>query len=138
VANFNLKEHPHRRLNPLTGEWIMVSPHRTQRPWLGQVEKEATEIPPKYDPACYMCPGNTRAAGARNPEYGGTLVFDNDYPALLADTPEGSLDNGGLIIARSESGICRVVCFSPRHDLAVSRMQLDELRRVVDVWTEQY
>lgn len=138
MANFDLKEHPHRRFNPLTREWILVSPHRTQRPWLGQVEKAATEIPPKYDPACYMCPGNTRAAGARNPEYGGTLVFDNDYPALLADTPKGSLEDGGLIIARSESGICRVVCFSPRHDLTVSRMRPDELRRVVDVWTEQY
>ena len=138
MANFDLKEHPHRRLNPLTREWILVSPHRTQRPWLGQVEKAATEIPPKYDPACYMCPGNTRAAGATNPKYDGTLVFDNDYPALLANTPQGSLDDGDLIIARSESGICRVVCFSPRHDLTVSRMQLDELRRVVDVWTEQY
>jgi UDPglucose--hexose-1-phosphate uridylyltransferase len=138
VADFDLKEHPHRRYNPLTREWILVSPHRTQRPWLGQVEKVATEIPPTYDPACYMCPGNTRAAGARNPKYEGTLVFDNDYPALLPGTPEGSLDDGGLIIARSESGICRVVCFSPRHDLTVSRMQQDELRRVVDVWTEQY
>src|SRR5439155_14246710 len=87
---------------------------------------------------CYMCPGNARAAGARNPKYEGTLVFDNDYPALLAGTPEGSLDDGGLIIARSESGICRVVCFSPRHDLTVSRMQPDELRTVVKVWAEQY
>jgi UDPglucose--hexose-1-phosphate uridylyltransferase len=138
VDNFDLKEHPHRRFNPLTREWILVSPHRTQRPWLGQVEKTATEIPPKYDPACYMCPGNTRAAGAKNPKYDGTLVFDNDYPALLADTPDGSLDDGGLIIARSESGICRVVCFSPRHDLTVSRMRPDELLPVVDVWTEQY
>jgi UDPglucose--hexose-1-phosphate uridylyltransferase len=138
VSSFDLKEHPHRRFNPLTREWTLVSPHRTQRPWLGQVEKVATEVPPKYDPACYMCPGNTRAAGARNPKYDGTLVFDNDYPALLADTPEGSLDDGGLIIARSESGICRVVCFSPRHDLTVSRMRPQELRRVVDVWTEQY
>ena len=85
-----------------------------------------------------MCPGNARAAGARNPKYEGTLVFDNDYPALLAGTPEGSLDDGGLIIARSESGICRVVCFSPRHDLTVSRMQPDELRTVVKVWAEQY
>ena len=138
MSSFDLKEHPHRRFNPLTREWVLVSPHRTQRPWLGQVEKVANEAPPKYDPACYMCPGNTRAAGARNPKYEGTLVFDNDYPALLGGTPEGSVDDGGLIIARSESGVCRVVCFSPRHDLTVSRMQPDELRRVVDVWAEQY
>jgi UDPglucose--hexose-1-phosphate uridylyltransferase len=138
VANFDLKEHPHRRYNPLTREWILVSPHRTQRPWLGQVEKVGDEMPSAYDPACYMCPGNTRAAGARNPKYEGTLVFDNDYPALLADTPKGNLDDSDLIIARSESGICRVVCFSPRHDLTVARMPPKDIRRVVDVWTEQY
>ena len=138
VANFDLKEHPHRRFNPLTREWILVSPHRNQRPWLGQVEKVAAEVPPAYDPACYMCPGNTRAAGQRNPKYEDNLVFDNDYPALLAGTPEGSLNDGGLMTARSESGICRVVCFSPRHDMTVARMQPHELRRVVDLWTEQY
>jgi UDPglucose--hexose-1-phosphate uridylyltransferase len=138
VTNFDLKEHPHRRYNPLTREWILVSPHRTQRPWLGQVEKVADEIPPEYDPACYMCPGNIRAAGVRNPKYDGTLVFDNDYPALLAETPKGSLDDSDLIIARSESGVCRVICFSPRHDLTVARMPRKEIRRVVDVWAEQY
>ena len=138
VANFDLKEHPHRRFNPLTREWILVSPHRNQRPWLGQVEEVVAEIPPAYDPACYMCPGNTRAGGARNPEYDGALVFDNDYPTLLSGTPKGSLDDSGLIIARSESGICRVVCFSPRHDLTVARMRPVDLRQVVDVWTEQY
>jgi UDPglucose--hexose-1-phosphate uridylyltransferase len=138
VISFDLKEHPHRRYNPLTREWILVSPHRTQRPWLGQVEKVANEIPPTYDPACYMCPGNTRATGARNPKYEATLVFDNDYPALVLGTPEGSLDDGGLIIAHSESGICRVVCFSPRHDLTVARMPPKDIRHVVDVWTEQY
>jgi UDPglucose--hexose-1-phosphate uridylyltransferase len=138
VTNFDLKEHPHRRYNPLTREWILVSPHRTQRPWLGQVEKVADEIPPEYDPACYMCPGNIRAAGVRNPKYDGTLVFDNDYPALLAETPKGSLDDSDLIIARSESGVCRVICFSPRHDLTVARMPRKDIRRVVDVWSEQY
>jgi UDPglucose--hexose-1-phosphate uridylyltransferase len=138
VANFDLKEHPHRRFNPLTREWILVSPHRNQRPWLGQVEKVAAELPPTYDPACYMCPGNTRAAGQRNPKYEGTLVFDNDYPALLSGTPEASGDDDGLIMARSEPGICRVICFSPRHDLTVARMPSADLRRVVDVWTEQY
>jgi UDPglucose--hexose-1-phosphate uridylyltransferase len=134
---FELKEYPHRRFNPLTRQWVLVSPHRNQRPWLGQVEKVAGEGRPAYDPACYMCPGNTRAAGARNPDYKTTFVFDNDYPALLADTPEGHLNANGLLVARSESGICRVVCFSPRHDLTIARMSLEELRPVMDLWAEQ-
>ena len=134
---FELKEYPHRRFNPLTRQWVLVSPHRNQRPWLGQVEKIAGEGRPAYDPACYMCPGNTRAAGARNPDYKTTFVFDNDYPALLADTPEGHLNANGLLVARSESGICRVVCFSPRHDLTIARMSLEELRPVMDLWAEQ-
>jgi UDPglucose--hexose-1-phosphate uridylyltransferase len=134
---FDLKEHPHRRFNPLTRQWVLVSPHRTQRPWLGQVEKLTAEAQPTYDPACYMCPGNARAAGARNPDYKTTLVFDNDYPALLADTPAGDLDVKDLLVARSEAGICRVVCFSPRHDLTIARMSLEELRPVMDLWAEQ-
>jgi UDPglucose--hexose-1-phosphate uridylyltransferase len=147
MASFDLKEHPHRRFNPLTGEWILVSPHRTQRPWLGQVEKVATQSEPSYDPNCYMCPGNTRATGARNPAYTGTFVFDNDYPGLLAGTPEGERREGGgsgaapehgLLVARSERGVCRVVCFSPRHDLTVARMDVAGLREVVHVWAEQY
>lgn len=141
MASFDLKEHPHRRFNPLTREWILVSPHRTQRPWLGQMEKLATESEPSYDPNCYMCPGNTRATGARNPLYTATFVFDNDYPALLAGTPEGEIGHtqqDGLLVARSERGICRVVCFSPRHDLTVAKMDRAGLRGVVDVWAEQY
>ncbi len=149
MASFDLKEHPHRRFNPLIREWILVSPHRTQRPWLGQVEKLATESEPSYDPNCYMCPGNTRATGARNPPYTGTFVFDNDYPAVLADTPEGEMAGPGppqageahqnsLLVARSERGICRVVCFSPRHDLTVAKMDRVSLRAVVDIWAEQY
>src|ERR1700676_3204300 len=134
---FELKENPHRRFNLLTREWILVSPHRTQRPWLGQVEKVASEVQPTYDPACYMCPGNSRAVGARNPDYKTTFVFDNDYPALLPDTPEGGIDVNGLLVARSEAGTCRVVCFSPRHDLTIARMSLEELRPVMDLWVEQ-
>lgn len=136
--SFDLNQHPHRRLNLLTGEWILVSPHRTQRPWQGQVEKLPFAEVPTYDPACYMCPGNKRAAAAHNPQYESTFVFDNDYPALLRETPETGNDEGGLLISRSERGVCRVVCFSPRHDLTVSRMPVAELRRVVDVWSEEY
>jgi UDPglucose--hexose-1-phosphate uridylyltransferase len=144
MASFDLKVHPHRRFNPLAREWVLVSPHRTQRPWLGQVERVATESEPSYDPNCYMCPGNTRATGAHNPTYTATFVFDNDYPALLAGTPEGEMREAGhakknsLLLARSERGICRVVCFSPRHDLTVAKMDRSGLRGVVEVWAEQY
>lgn len=138
MAGFDLKEHPHRRFNPLTREWILVSPHRSKRPWLGQMEKVAAEAPPPYDPACYMCPGNTRADGAINPRYGSTFVFDNDFPALLADAPHGGLNLNNVVVAESESGICRVVCFSPRHDLTLAGMSRPEIRRVIDVWAEQY
>ncbi len=134
----NLKEQPHRRFNPLTGEWILVSPHRTQRPWQGQVETTPAPAQLHYDPACYLCPGNARAGGARNPQYTSTFVFDNDYAALRPDGPAGSLDEGGLLVARSEKGVCRVVCFSPDHSLTVSRMSVPELEKVVGVWIEQY
>lgn len=139
VASFDLNERPHRRFNPLTGEWVLVSPHRTQRPWQGLLEKPASPRELQYDPSCYMCPGNTRATGARNPAYASTFVFDNDYPALLPDTPEtDETQTGGLLLARPERGICRVVCFSPRHDLTIAGMELGDLRRVVDVWVDQY
>jgi UDPglucose--hexose-1-phosphate uridylyltransferase len=135
---FSLKEHPHRRYNPLAQEWVLVSPHRTQRPWQGQVEKAEPEREPAYDPACYLCPGNARAGGARNPAYTGTFVFDNDFPALLPETPEGEVNQRGLLVARSERGICRVICFSPRHDLTIATMETAGIRQVVDVWAEQY
>ena len=128
----------HRRFNPLTREWVLVSPHRTQRPWLGEVEKTPPAQPPEYDPGCYLCPGNARAGGVRNPKYADTFVFDNDYPALLPDAPDAAIDESGLIVARTEAGICRVVCFSPRHDLAIPRMDAAQLRALVDVWVEQY
>jgi UDPglucose--hexose-1-phosphate uridylyltransferase len=129
---------PHRRLNRLTGEWLLVSPHRTARPWQGQVEDQPTEQRPAYDPACYLCPGNERAGGVRTPEYTSTFVFDNDFAALLPDTPQQRLDRDGLLIAESERGICRVVCFSPRHDLTLGGMDPAAVRRVVDTWTDQY
>lgn len=135
---FKLNSHPHRRYNPLTREWVLVSPHRTQRPWQGQVEQPAPEQRPTYDPSCYLCPGNERAGGAVNPRYEQTFVFTNDYAALLPDSPPGSFEAGGLLRAESERGTCRVVCFSPRHDLTMAEMDRAGLRAVVDVWAEQY
>jgi UDPglucose--hexose-1-phosphate uridylyltransferase len=132
-----LTDHPHRRFNPLTREWVLVSPHRTQRPWQGLVEKPPEENMPQYDPGCYLCPGNSRAGGKRNPAYSSTFVFDNDFAALLPDTPLESFENG-LLRAVGEPGICRVICFHPRHDLTLAKMPPHAVRVVVDTWVEQY
>lgn len=136
--NFNIEDHPHRRYNPLTGDWILVSPHRAKRPWQGQVEKAAVQERPSYDPNCYLCPGNERAGGKTNPDYKGTYVFTNDFSALLTDTPEGKVEDGELFQAESESGICKVICFSEDHSLTIPEMEVADIRKVVDVWCEQY
>src|SRR5688572_3208365 len=112
MSSLDLSHHPHRRLNALTGEWVLVSPHRTARPWQGQIEHAAIDVVPAHDPACYMCPGNTRASGARNPRYTSTFAFTNDFAALEPDTPRDLYDYSGLLVAEGEPGICRVVCFS--------------------------
>lgn len=133
---FNPTDHPHRRLNPLTGEWVQVSPHRMKRPWQGQVEKTPPDTRPAYDPTCYLCPGNTRAGDARNPDYRHTFVFDNDFAALLPDAPPGG-EPHPLLRLEAVRGTCRVICFSPRHDLTLPEMPAADIRRVVDVWAEQ-
>jgi UDPglucose--hexose-1-phosphate uridylyltransferase len=133
-----LSEQPHRRYNPLADEWVVVSPHRTKRPWQGQVEATPRAERPAYDPTCYLCPGNARAGGFTNPEYTSTFVFDNDFAALLPDTPAGRYEAGELIRAESLRGLCRVLCFSPRHDLTLAMMDRAAIRQVVDAWTAQF
>jgi len=136
----NLYENPHRRFNPLTREWVLVSPHRTQRPWLGQRETAVSTPALAYDPTCYLCPGNARAGGVHNPKYETTFVFTNDFAALRPDVqPEMQDPSGrGLLLSESEAGTCKVVCFSPRHDLTLARMTVPEITGVVDVWAEQF
>ena len=119
---------------------MLVSPNRTQRPWQGQTEKPIAPAARDYDPDCYLCPGNMRAGGARTDKYTGTYVFENDYAALKLDAPRFSNDERGkgLLVAQGESGVCRVICLSPRHDLTLAKMSVEEIRAVVDAWSEQY
>jgi len=128
----------HRRYNPLTDETILVSPHRTKRPWQGKVEDLPATTLPAHDPGCYLCPGNRRAGDAVNPSYEGVFTFTNDFSALLPDVPAASRNDGGLLVAETESGVCKVICFSPRHDLTLARMPQAALAAVVDEWTRQY
>jgi UDPglucose--hexose-1-phosphate uridylyltransferase len=128
----------HRRYNPLTRDWVLVSPGRTERPWQGHTETTESQSLPAYDPNCYLCPGNARAGGIQNPHYSASFVFDNDFAALKPDAENITLESGGLMVAAAEAGVCRVVSFSPRHDLTLATMTTSDLRGVVDVWVEQY
>ena len=134
--NFNS---PHRRFNPMTREWVLVSPQRTNRPWQGKVEKAPTENRTAFDPQCYLCPGNARAGGAYNPIYSTTFAFDNDFSALMPPAADAAPDSSGagLLRVESENGVCRVVCFSPRHDLTLPEMAQTEVEAVVRSWTEE-
>lgn len=134
---FNPVDHPHRRLNPLTGEYVLVSPHRTKRPWQGKRETPPPDNRPHFDPSCYLCPGNVRAGGNQNPAYANTFVFNNDFSALLPEMPESPLSDHPLFVSQATRGICRVICFSPRHDLTLPEMPQPDIRAVVDVWAGQ-
>ncbi len=136
VLSVGLGQDPHRRYNPLIDEWVLVSAGRTARPWLGAEEPKGDQDRPSYVPDCYLCPGNVRANGHRNPDYGATFVFDNDFAALRTDTSEATVAHG-LLRAKGERGVCRVVCFSPRHDLTLGAMSHADIGQVIDVWSDQ-
>jgi UDPglucose--hexose-1-phosphate uridylyltransferase len=130
-------DYPHRRYNLLTGDWVLVSPQRTQRPWKGKTEPLPGGSRPDYDPGCYLCPGNTRTSGAQNPHYASTYAFTNDFAALLPQPPPFVEQETPLMKARPVRGTSRVLCFSPRHDLSLSRMKVKEIGRVIDMWADQ-
>lgn len=135
-----MDQRPHRRYNPLAGEWVLVSPHRTKRPWTGQEECPDTTTPPQYDPTCYLCPGNSRAKGIANPVYTDTFVFTNDFAALLPEnsaTTDFTADDQ-LLRAEPETGLCRVICYNPRHDLTMARMDRLQIERVIATWQKEY
>ncbi len=137
-TEFELASDPHTRLNILTGERVLVSPHRSKRPWQGQVEDIPQDSRPAYDPKCYLCPTNVRADGDTNPDYKASFVFVNDFSALLSETPDGAVNEEGLFVADVAKGICKVISFSPRHDLTLPEMEVAAIRAVVDVWQQEY
>lgn len=133
----DLQDYSHKRFNILTGEWVLVSPHRAKRPWQGQNEELSKEIRPTHDPSCYLCARNTRINGEVNPNYKDVFVFTNDFAALQKDSPSFNV-NDGLLKAESETGICKVICFSPDHSKSLADMAIEEITKVVKVWQKEY
>ena len=135
--NTNFQDYSHKRFNILTGEWVLVSPHRAKRPWQGQNEEISNEKRPTHDLNCYLCAGNTRVNGQENPKYDDVFVFINDFPALQTTSPKFAV-NEGLFKAESEQGICKVICFSPDHSKSLADMSVENINKVVKTWQNQY
>lgn len=134
---FNPEDHPHQRYNPLTDEWVIVSPHRTKRPWKGEVSKPVDEVVPRHSDNP-LCPGSVRSLGAVTEEYTSTYVFDNDFPALFADTPTPEDQHGELMQCRKATGVCRVMCFHPYSDLSLPLMEVSDIENVIRTWIEEF
>ncbi|TMM30587.1 UDP-glucose--hexose-1-phosphate uridylyltransferase [Polaribacter aestuariivivens] len=135
--NSNLQDYSHKRFNILTGEWVLVSPHRAKRPWQGQNEEVSKEKRPAYDDKCYLCATNTRINGEINPDYKDVFVFTNDFAALQNDSPSFNVSEG-LFKAKSETGICKVICFSPDHSKSLADMEIEDIKKVVHAWQKEY
>lgn len=136
-TNQDIHNFSHKRFNSLTGEWVLVSPHRSKRPWQGQEEESAKDNRPSNDPSCYLCAGNVRANGEVNPEYKDVFVFTNDFSALQSDSKSFSIDDG-LLKAESEQGICKVICFSPDHSKSLAQMNVRDIQKVVFAWQDEF
>lgn len=134
---FRAVDHPHRRFNPLTGQWILVSPHRAKRPWQGLNEEPENNIVKSYDDQCFLCANNTRISGDKNPDYKGTFVFNNDFAALTTDTPDAPVNTNPLFRIESARGLSRVICFSPDHSQTLPELEQSQIRTVIDTWDEQ-
>lgn len=135
MVDFNL---PHRRFNPLTGDWVLVSPHRNRRPWQGSIEASQQNTLPPYDPACYLCPGNKRAENKQNPKYAKTFVFTNDHAAILPEVVDGEMKEDDLFRAQQEYGTCKVVCYTPAHNKTIADLSVPQIMEIIKTWTHEY